>query len=82
MLGGGIEVPCIYRFYGLKESKVEFRNKLSKQIDITDNKFVLLYLVVVFLHLDSKRDGEKVGVGGREGVFKLGNKEIKNCMGL
>ena len=30
MLGGGIEVPCIYRFYGLKESKVEFRNKLSK----------------------------------------------------
>ena len=30
MLGGGIEVPYIYRFYGLKESKVEFRNKLSK----------------------------------------------------
>ena len=30
MLGGGIEVPCIYRFYGPKKSKAEFRNKLSK----------------------------------------------------
>ena len=29
-LGDGIEVPCIYRFYGPKKSKVEFRNKLSK----------------------------------------------------
>ena len=29
-LGGGIEVPCIYRFYGPKKSKAEFRNKLSK----------------------------------------------------
>ena len=29
-LGGGIEVPCIYRFYGSKKSKAEFRNKLSK----------------------------------------------------
>ena len=25
-LGGGIEVPCIYRFYGPKKSKTEFRN--------------------------------------------------------
>ena len=25
--GGGIEVPCIYRFYGPKRSKDEFRNK-------------------------------------------------------
>ena len=24
-LGGGIEVPCIYRFYGPKKSKAEFR---------------------------------------------------------
>ena len=29
-LGGGIEVPCIYRFYGPKKSKAKFRNKLSK----------------------------------------------------
>ena len=29
-LGGGIEVPCIYRFYGPKKSKGEFRNKLNK----------------------------------------------------
>ena len=29
-LGGGIQVPCIYRFYGLRKSKTEFRNKLSK----------------------------------------------------
>ena len=29
-LGGRIEVPCIYRFYGPKKSKAEFRNKLSK----------------------------------------------------
>ena len=29
-LGGGIEVPSIYRFYGPKKSKAEFRNKLSK----------------------------------------------------
>ena len=28
--GGGIEVPCIYRFYGAKKSRAEFRNKLSK----------------------------------------------------
>ena len=48
-LGGKIEVPCIYRLHGPKKSKEEFRNKLSKQINITD-------LVVVFLHLDNKRD--------------------------
>ena len=29
-LGCGIEAPCIYRFYGPKKSKAEFRNKLSK----------------------------------------------------
>ena len=29
-LGGGIEFPCIYRFYGPKKSKAEFLNKLSK----------------------------------------------------
>ena len=29
-LGGGIEVPCIYRFYDPKKIKVEFKNKLSK----------------------------------------------------
>ena len=29
-LGGRIEVPCIYRFYGPKKSKAQFRNKLSK----------------------------------------------------
>ena len=29
-LGGGLEVPYIYRFYGPKKSKAEFRNKLSK----------------------------------------------------
>ena len=29
-LGDGIKVQCIYRFYGLKKSKGEFRNKLSK----------------------------------------------------
>ena len=29
-LGGGIEVPCICRFYGPKKSKTEFRNKSSK----------------------------------------------------
>ena len=29
-LGGRVEVPCIYRFYGPKKSKAEFRNKLSK----------------------------------------------------
>ena len=29
-LGGGIEVPCICRFYGPKKGKAEFRNKLSK----------------------------------------------------
>ena len=29
-LGGGIEVPCIYRLYGPKKSKAEFRKKLSK----------------------------------------------------
>ena len=29
-LGGGIEVLCIYRFYGHKTSKAKFRNKLSK----------------------------------------------------
>ena len=28
--GGGIKAPCIYRFYGPKRSKAEFRNKLSK----------------------------------------------------
>ena len=26
-LGGGNEVSCIYRFYGPKRSKAEFRNK-------------------------------------------------------
>ena len=26
----GIEVQCIYRFYGPKNSKGKFRNKLSK----------------------------------------------------
>ena len=30
--GGGIEVPCIYRLYGSKKTKVEFRNKLRKYI--------------------------------------------------
>ena len=30
MLGGKIEGPCIYRCYGPKKSKAEFRNKLSK----------------------------------------------------
>ena len=30
-LGGGIEVPCIYRFYGPKKSKAEFRIKLINQ---------------------------------------------------
>ena len=29
-LGAVIKVPCIYRFYGPKKSKTEFRNKLSK----------------------------------------------------
>ena len=30
-LGGGIEVPWIYRFYGPKKSKVEFRiNQVNK----------------------------------------------------
>ena len=29
-LGGGVEVPCIDRFYGPKKSKAAFRNKLSK----------------------------------------------------
>ena len=29
-LGGGIKVPCIHRFYGPKNSKAEFRNKLCK----------------------------------------------------
>ena len=29
-LGGEIEVPCIYRLYGSKKTKVEFRNKLRK----------------------------------------------------
>ena len=29
-LEGGIEVPWIYRFYGPKKSKAEFRNELSK----------------------------------------------------
>ena len=29
-LGGEIKVPCIYRFYGPKINKPEFRNKLSK----------------------------------------------------
>ena len=29
-LGGGIEVPCICRFYGPKKSKAEFRNDSSK----------------------------------------------------
>ena len=29
-LAGRIEVPYIYRFYGPKKSKAEFRNKLSK----------------------------------------------------
>ena len=29
-LGGGIKFPCIYRFYGPKKSKAEFRNKLGK----------------------------------------------------
>ena len=29
-LGGGIEVRCNYRFYGPKNSKDAFRNKLSK----------------------------------------------------
>ena len=56
MLGGGIEVPCIYRFYGSKKSKAEFRNKLSKWINIADNKLDFMYLVVVFLHLDNKKD--------------------------
>ena len=28
-LRGGIEVPCVYRFYSPKKSKAEFRNNLS-----------------------------------------------------
>ena len=55
-LGGGIEVPCIYRFYGPKKSIAEFSNKLGKYINMIDNKLILLYLVVVFLDLDSKKD--------------------------
>ena len=30
MVGGEIEVACIYRLYGPKKNKAEFRNKLSK----------------------------------------------------
>ena len=30
MVGGEIEVACIYRFHGPKKNKAEFRNKLSK----------------------------------------------------
>ena len=29
-LGGGIEVPCIYRFYCSKKSTAKFRNNLIK----------------------------------------------------
>lgn len=29
MLGGGIEVPCIYRFYGPKKSQAEFRGLIN-----------------------------------------------------
>ena len=29
-LEGGIEVPFIYRFYGLEKSKAKFRNEVSK----------------------------------------------------
>ena len=39
-LVGGIEVPCVYIFYGPKKSKGEFRNKLSKQLD--NNKLILV----------------------------------------
>ena len=41
-LGGGIEVPCTYRFYVSKKSKAEFINKLSKSINIRDNKLVFI----------------------------------------
>ena len=30
LLGGTTKVPCIYRFYGPKKSKAEFRNTLYK----------------------------------------------------
>ena len=59
-LGGGIEVPCIYRFYGPKKSKAKFRNELSKYIIITKMNLFLLYLVVAFLHLDSKRNISRI----------------------
>ena len=52
MLGGGIEVPCIYRFYGPKKSKTEFRNKLDK---LTDNKLAFI-ASRCFMHLDDKSD--------------------------
>ena len=41
-LGGKIEVPCIYRFYGPKINKAEFRNKSSKQSNIATNKLVFV----------------------------------------
>ena len=37
-LGGGIQVPCICRFYGPKKSKA----KLSKQINVTESKLVFI----------------------------------------
>ena len=41
-LGCGIEVPRICRFYGSKKSKAKFRNKLSKQINITDYQLAII----------------------------------------
>ena len=55
-LVGGIEVLCIYGFYGFKKSKAEFRNKLSKLNNITDKRLVFIASCCCFLHLDNKRD--------------------------
>ena len=46
--GGGIEVPLIYRFYDPKKCKAELRNKLSKQINITDNKLAFIIFLCCF----------------------------------
>ena len=32
MLGGGIKVQCIDTFYGPKENKTKFRNKLKRSL--------------------------------------------------
>ena len=59
-VGDRIEVPCIYRFYGPKKRKAEFRNKLSKQINITDNKLAFIVSRCFFLYLDNKRDISRI----------------------